>query len=90
MWFVGLEVNHGRAYAGVWPFLVAHLLVLLVLILFPSLVMVPARWLSGGRDYGSSIDGPSEKVCGAQSLDPVEGMQLRRWRIFAGTCKSRP
>ena len=33
---------------GVWPFLVAHLLVLLVLILFPSLVMVPARWLAGG------------------------------------------
>jgi TRAP-type C4-dicarboxylate transport system permease large subunit len=32
---------------GVWPFMVAQLLVLLRLILFPSLVTVPARWLSG-------------------------------------------
>lgn len=33
---------------GVWPFLVAQLLVLLLLILFPALVIVPARWLAGG------------------------------------------
>ena len=32
---------------GVWPFLLAELIVLLLLILFPPLVMVPARWLSG-------------------------------------------
>ena len=31
---------------GVWPFMIAQLLVLLLLILFPSLVIVPARWLS--------------------------------------------
>ena len=32
---------------GVWPFLLAELAVLLLLILFPALVTVPARWLSG-------------------------------------------
>ncbi len=29
---------------GVWPFMLAQLAVLLLLILFPALVMVPARW----------------------------------------------
>jgi tripartite ATP-independent transporter DctM subunit len=32
---------------GVWPFMIAQLVVLLLLILFPSLVTVPARWLGG-------------------------------------------
>ena len=32
---------------GVWPFLLAELAVLALLILFPALVTVPARWLSG-------------------------------------------
>jgi TRAP-type transport system large permease protein len=32
---------------GVWPFLLAELLVLLLLILFPPLVTIPARWLIG-------------------------------------------
>ena len=30
---------------GVWPFMLAQLAVLLLLVLFPQLVMVPARWL---------------------------------------------
>ncbi len=34
----------GAVTRGVWPFLVAQLLVLLLLVLFPSLVMVPLRW----------------------------------------------
>lgn len=34
----------GAVTRGVWPFLVAQLLVLLVLVLFPSLVLVPLRW----------------------------------------------
>ena len=32
---------------GVWPFLLAELVVLLLLVLFPALVTVPARWLAG-------------------------------------------
>ena len=32
---------------GVWPFLLAELFVLLLLILFPPLVTVPAKWLIG-------------------------------------------
>jgi len=32
---------------GVWPFMVAQLLVLLLLVLFPSLVTVPAKWFGG-------------------------------------------
>jgi tripartite ATP-independent transporter DctM subunit len=31
---------------GVWPFLVAELLVLLAMVLYPPLVMVPAKWWS--------------------------------------------
>ncbi|TCT00007.1 tripartite ATP-independent transporter DctM subunit [Tepidimonas ignava] len=32
---------------GVWPFLLAQLVVLLLLVLFPALVMVPYRWFYG-------------------------------------------
>jgi len=32
---------------GVWPFLVAQLIVFFLLILFPSLVTVPAKWFGG-------------------------------------------
>ncbi|MCX7815084.1 MAG: TRAP transporter large permease subunit [Tepidimonas ignava] len=32
---------------GVWPFLLAQLLVVLLLVLFPALVMVPYRWFYG-------------------------------------------
>ena len=32
---------------GAWPFLLAELFVPLLLILFPPLVTIPARWLIG-------------------------------------------
>jgi tripartite ATP-independent transporter DctM subunit len=32
---------------GVWPFMIAQLIVLFLLVLFPSLVLVPAKWLGG-------------------------------------------
>jgi tripartite ATP-independent transporter DctM subunit len=32
---------------GVWPFLVSQLIVLALMVLFPSLVTAPARWISG-------------------------------------------
>jgi tripartite ATP-independent transporter DctM subunit len=32
---------------GVWPFMLAELVVLALMIIFPALVMVPARWLAG-------------------------------------------
>lgn len=32
---------------GVWPFLIAELIILFLLVLFPALVIVPARWFSG-------------------------------------------
>ncbi len=32
---------------GVWPFMIAQLIVLLLLVLFPWLVMGPAKWFSG-------------------------------------------
>ncbi|NDY90320.1 TRAP transporter large permease subunit [Ideonella livida] len=38
------RVDLGRVTVGVWPFLVAQSLLLLLFILFPALVMVPARW----------------------------------------------
>jgi tripartite ATP-independent transporter DctM subunit len=33
---------------GVWPFLLAELIILLLMVLFPPLVTVPAKWLVGG------------------------------------------
>jgi tripartite ATP-independent transporter DctM subunit len=35
----------GKVTTGVWPFLVAETIVLFLLVLFPDLVIVPARWL---------------------------------------------
>ena len=32
---------------GVWPFMIAQLIVLFLMILFPSIVTVPAKWFSG-------------------------------------------
>ena len=31
---------------GVWPFLIAELIMLVLMVIFPDLVMVPAKWLS--------------------------------------------
>ncbi|MBV2187247.1 MAG: TRAP transporter large permease subunit [Rhizobium sp.] len=39
------RVPLGKVTIGVWPFLVAQVLVLFILVLFPDLVLVPARWL---------------------------------------------
>jgi len=32
---------------GVWPFLIAQLVVLFLMVLFPALVTAPARWIGG-------------------------------------------
>src|ERR1700749_4282293 len=32
---------------GVWPFMIAQLIVLFLLVLFPELVTVPAKWFAG-------------------------------------------
>jgi tripartite ATP-independent transporter DctM subunit len=32
---------------GVWPFMIAQLVVLFLMVLFPQLVMAPARWFGG-------------------------------------------
>lgn len=39
------KVPMGRVIKGVWPFLLAHVIVLFLLVLFPSLVLVPLQWL---------------------------------------------
>ncbi|MBP2299119.1 TRAP transporter large permease subunit [Azospirillum picis] len=41
------RLNMGSLMRGVWPFLLAQLLMLALLVLFPSLVTVPARWFAG-------------------------------------------
>ena len=38
------RVDLGRVTRGVWPFLVAQIVLLLLFTLFPALVTVPARW----------------------------------------------
>lgn len=40
------KVSMGEVMRGVWPFLVAEISVLVLLILFPDLVMVPLKWLT--------------------------------------------
>jgi TRAP-type C4-dicarboxylate transport system, large permease component len=39
------RVPLGKVTVGVWPFLVTQVLVLFLLVLFPDIVLVPARWL---------------------------------------------
>ncbi|KJV08991.1 hypothetical protein VZ95_14245 [Elstera litoralis] len=41
------KISMDEIVRGVMPFLIAQLLVLLLLVLFPVLVMGPARWLAG-------------------------------------------
>jgi tripartite ATP-independent transporter DctM subunit len=41
------KISMDSVTRGVWPFMMAHFGVLFLLVLFPDLVMVPARWLYG-------------------------------------------
>jgi tripartite ATP-independent transporter DctM subunit len=41
------KVSMDEVTKGVWPFMVAQFIVMLLLVMFPSLVMVPARWFYG-------------------------------------------
>jgi TRAP-type transport system large permease protein len=41
------RINMEDLIKGVWPFMAAELIVLLLMVLFPGLVMWPARWLAG-------------------------------------------
>lgn len=38
------KITMDDAIKGVWPFLIAHLLLLILLVLFPALVLVPMTW----------------------------------------------
>ncbi|RGP37496.1 TRAP transporter large permease [Pseudotabrizicola alkalilacus] len=38
------RVPLGKVIRGVWPFLIAQILVILLLVAFPNIVIVPARW----------------------------------------------
>lgn len=41
------RVPMGKVIVGVMPFLIAHLVVMFLLVLFPSIVLVPLHWLGG-------------------------------------------
>ncbi len=41
------KISMEELIKGVWPFLIAQLIVLFLLVMFPALVLVPARWLAG-------------------------------------------
>ena len=41
------RISISEVTRGVWPFMLAELAVLFLLVLFPSLVTVPARWFAG-------------------------------------------
>jgi TRAP-type C4-dicarboxylate transport system permease large subunit len=40
------KISMSQLVKGLWPFLWAELIVLLLLVLFPSLVMLPLKWLT--------------------------------------------
>jgi TRAP-type C4-dicarboxylate transport system permease large subunit len=40
------KISMNELMKGLWPFLWAELAVLFLLVLFPSLVLVPLRWLT--------------------------------------------
>jgi TRAP-type C4-dicarboxylate transport system permease large subunit len=40
------KISMGSVVKGVWPFLLAEVLVVVLLVLFPDLVLVPASWFS--------------------------------------------
>jgi TRAP-type transport system large permease protein len=40
------KINIGTLTKGIWPFLLVHVIVLFLLILFPSLVLVPLEWFT--------------------------------------------
>jgi tripartite ATP-independent transporter DctM subunit len=39
------RITMDTAFRGVWPFLLAQLIVMFLLVLFPSLVLVPMKWM---------------------------------------------
>jgi tripartite ATP-independent transporter DctM subunit len=41
------KVSMDAVTKGVWPFMIAQFIVMFLMVLFPSLVMVPARWFYG-------------------------------------------
>jgi tripartite ATP-independent transporter DctM subunit len=41
------KISMEEIIKGVWPFMIAQLIVLFLLVLFPSLVTVPAKWFGG-------------------------------------------
>ncbi|MCZ0963379.1 TRAP transporter large permease subunit [Paracoccus benzoatiresistens] len=41
------RITMDEVMKGIWPFLLAHLLLLALLVLFPSLVLVPMNWFMG-------------------------------------------
>jgi len=41
----GARLQMGQLMKGLWPFLIAEVAVLFLLVLFPSIVLVPLRWL---------------------------------------------
>ena len=41
------RINKEEVIKGVWPFLMAQLVVLFLMVRFPGLVMIPAKWFGG-------------------------------------------
>ena len=41
------KISMDEVTRGVWPFILAQFVVMFLMVLFPALVLVPARWLYG-------------------------------------------
>lgn len=42
-----INIKMDQIVRGVWPFLLTHIIILLILILFPALTIVPYKWIAG-------------------------------------------
>src|SRR5206468_13103706 len=41
------KISMEEVIKGVWPFMLAQLVVLFLMVIFPGLVMIPAKWFGG-------------------------------------------
>ena len=41
------KISMEEIIKGVWPFMIAQLVVLFLMVLFPGLVTIPAKWFAG-------------------------------------------
>jgi TRAP-type C4-dicarboxylate transport system permease large subunit len=73
------KVSMDEVTKGVWPFMVAQFAVMFLMVFFPQLVMVPARWL------GHRVRRRPRRACRRSTPDRVPSRGSSRWRASASS-----